>query len=292
MIPLTLPHGSGRSRPDVKIGATPGGKALKFQHRGAYDDVDSTPRRSAYLDEKGYDALNVFVEEYLNDPKGPEDTGLALDIYVFIKVTRVAFFDLDGTLTDPKLASAGRHTCLARNGPAGPAAGGTGMANRSADDREHAEAGGRAGGGGLRLYRQRYGETGLFENRVYDGIPELLQQLRDGDWRLMVATSKAEPYAIRIVEHFGLGGSSTASMARGRRVAHAQGRIAVLRAGGFARRTRRGDDRRPEIRRPGRWRQRIAHHRRAFGLWGRAELEEAGAARSSRRRARSRAFCP
>ncbi len=87
MIPLdaapTAPVDLG---PDVKIGATPGGKALKFQHRGAYDDVDSTYEAiTAYLDEKGYDALNVFVEEYLNDPKGPEDTGLALDIYVFIK---------------------------------------------------------------------------------------------------------------------------------------------------------------------------------------------------------------
>lgn len=87
MIPLeAAPAAPVDLGPDVKIGATPGGKALKFQHRGAYDDVDSTYEAiTAYLDEKGYDALNVFVEEYLNDPKGPEDTGLALDIYVFVK---------------------------------------------------------------------------------------------------------------------------------------------------------------------------------------------------------------
>lgn len=71
---------------DAKIGATPAGKAIKFQHRGAYDDVDSTYEAiTAYLDEKGYEAQNVFVEEYVNDPKGSDDSSLALDIYVFIK---------------------------------------------------------------------------------------------------------------------------------------------------------------------------------------------------------------
>lgn len=87
MIPIdAAPAGAVDLGPDAKIGSTPSGKAIKFQHRGAYDDVDSTYEAiTAYLDEKGYDAQNVFVEEYLNDPKGSDDTALAMDIYVFIK---------------------------------------------------------------------------------------------------------------------------------------------------------------------------------------------------------------
>ncbi len=87
MIPLeAAPAGTVDLGADTKLTQTPPGKALKFQHRGAYDDVDSTYEAiTAYLDEKGYDAQNVFVEEYVNDPKGPDDTGLMLDIYVLIK---------------------------------------------------------------------------------------------------------------------------------------------------------------------------------------------------------------
>ncbi len=87
MIPIeAAPTGAVDLPPDAKIGTNPGGKALKFQHRGAYDDIDSTYEAiTAYLDEKGLEARNVFVEEYLNEPKGADDTALALDIYVFIK---------------------------------------------------------------------------------------------------------------------------------------------------------------------------------------------------------------
>ena len=87
MLPLAeAPEGKTSLSADVKLGASPSGKALKFQHRGAYDDIDSTYEAiTAYLDEKGLEAQNIFVEEYLNDPKGADDTALAVDIYVFIK---------------------------------------------------------------------------------------------------------------------------------------------------------------------------------------------------------------
>jgi effector-binding domain-containing protein len=87
MIPLDAPVAAGADLgPDVKAGETPAGRAIKFQHRGAYDDVDSTYEAiTAFLDEKGYEAQNVFVEEYLNDPKGADDSALELAIYVFIK---------------------------------------------------------------------------------------------------------------------------------------------------------------------------------------------------------------
>ena len=53
-------------------------------------------------------------------------------------------------------------------------------------------------------YREYFAEKGLYENSVYDGIPELLQQLRDKGLHLAIATSKPEEYSIKIAEHFGL----------------------------------------------------------------------------------------
>ena len=54
-------------------------------------------------------------------------------------------------------------------------------------------------------YRADYTSRGWALNRVYDGIPELLADLRAAGVRLAVATSKNEPMAVRILEHFGLG---------------------------------------------------------------------------------------
>lgn len=56
----------------------------------------------------------------------------------------------------------------------------------------------------LSLYRERYSTVGLFENEVYDGIPECLKALNDSGHTLYVATSKPKGYAKRIVDHFGL----------------------------------------------------------------------------------------
>jgi effector-binding domain-containing protein len=71
---------------EISLAQSPSGKAIKFQHRGAYDDIDSTYEAiTAYLDEKGLEARNLFVEEYLNDPKDSTDMALQVDIYVFLK---------------------------------------------------------------------------------------------------------------------------------------------------------------------------------------------------------------
>lgn len=56
----------------------------------------------------------------------------------------------------------------------------------------------------VKIFRERYSKVGLFENRVYDGIPEMLERLKNGGKRLMVATSKPQVYAIRIFDRFGL----------------------------------------------------------------------------------------
>lgn len=53
-------------------------------------------------------------------------------------------------------------------------------------------------------YREYFRDRGIFENRLYKGIPEVLKALRDAGKTLVIATSKPEPFAKRIVEHFGL----------------------------------------------------------------------------------------
>lgn len=87
MIPLAAAPSAG-SVPagTAKLGTTPAGKAMKFEHRSAYDDIDSTYEAiTAYLDEKGIEAQTMFVEEYLTEPKTADDTSLQVDIYVFTK---------------------------------------------------------------------------------------------------------------------------------------------------------------------------------------------------------------
>ncbi|MHB8796278.1 MAG: HAD hydrolase-like protein [Candidatus Nanopelagicales bacterium] len=53
-------------------------------------------------------------------------------------------------------------------------------------------------------YRERYHSVGLYENAVYDGIPEVLDALAASSAALAVATSKPTYSATRILEHFGL----------------------------------------------------------------------------------------
>ena len=80
------PPGREQLSAAVKLGMSPGGKAMKFQHRAAYDDIDSTYEAiTAFLDEKGLEAKNLFVEEYLNEVKGADDNAMQIDIYVFLK---------------------------------------------------------------------------------------------------------------------------------------------------------------------------------------------------------------
>ena len=54
------------------------------------------------------------------------------------------------------------------------------------------------------LYRERYAETGLFENQVYAGIRECLDELLGAAESIQIATSKPTVFSRRIVEHFGL----------------------------------------------------------------------------------------
>ena len=122
-------------------------------------------------------------------------------------------FDLDGTLTEsgPGIISSVRHALATMGIPAlddaqlrrfiGPP-----LLDSFQDvcgmDRAQAVV-------AIAAYREHYATDGQFENAVYDGIPELLNALRDAGRTLAVATSKAEVFASSILDHFELTGYFT-----------------------------------------------------------------------------------
>jgi len=123
--------------------------------------------------------------------------------------TWTLFFDLDGTLTDPR---EGITRCIqygleqiGRPFPPqeelvkyiGPPLRWTFPDLLGTDEAELVDA-------AIRHYRHRYADVGLFENVVYEGIPELLSALHDDGFTLYVVTAKPTIYADRIVRHFGL----------------------------------------------------------------------------------------
>ena len=56
----------------------------------------------------------------------------------------------------------------------------------------------------VRLYREYYGETGLFENELIPGTVEFLTELKRRGKRVCLATSKPEKFSVRILEKFGV----------------------------------------------------------------------------------------
>ena len=53
-------------------------------------------------------------------------------------------------------------------------------------------------------YRERFSTIGLFENKVYPGIPELLAELKERGIKIAVATGKPTVFSQQILEHFEL----------------------------------------------------------------------------------------
>jgi len=56
------------------------------------------------------------------------------------------------------------------------------------------------------LYRERFGETGMYENALFSEVEEALGEIRAGGFRMFIASSKPLVYVKKIVEHFGLAG--------------------------------------------------------------------------------------
>src|SRR6185503_18182717 len=78
--PKDIPKG------DMAVGKSPGGKALKFVHRGSYDAMDNTYEAiTNYLDDKKLEAQDVFIEEYMTDPLKTQEDKLVINVYVPLK---------------------------------------------------------------------------------------------------------------------------------------------------------------------------------------------------------------
>jgi phosphoglycolate phosphatase len=60
--------------------------------------------------------------------------------------------------------------------------------------------------GVIAAYRDFYGREGMFDTSVYPGIPAVLAGLRAAGVTMAVATSKAEHYAVPVLEHLGIAG--------------------------------------------------------------------------------------
>jgi phosphoglycolate phosphatase len=58
----------------------------------------------------------------------------------------------------------------------------------------------------VEFYRRYYSDTGIYENAVYPGIPELLRELSGQGRELLLATVKPTVFAGRVLERFGLRG--------------------------------------------------------------------------------------
>lgn len=117
-------------------------------------------------------------------------------------------FDLDGTLTDPKegitkCVQYALEACgIVENdldkltpfiGP--PLV--DGFMNFYGFDREKALF-------AVEKYRERFRDIGIFENRVYDGVAEMLKTLKQAGKKIALATSKPHIFADRILERFEL----------------------------------------------------------------------------------------
>ncbi len=121
---------------------------------------------------------------------------------------RAALFDLDGTLTDPKLGITRsiQHALRKRGRPVPHADQLESLIGPPLEQsfREHFGMSPGDARQAVGDYREYFAEKGLFENAVYPGIAELLAALRGRQLRLAVATSKPTVFAERILTHFGL----------------------------------------------------------------------------------------
>jgi effector-binding domain-containing protein len=77
--PKDLPRG------DIAAGQSPEGRALKFVHRGSYEDMDNTYEAiTNYLDEKRLESKNVLIEQYVTDPATADEKNLVVNIFVLV----------------------------------------------------------------------------------------------------------------------------------------------------------------------------------------------------------------
>ncbi len=119
---------------------------------------------------------------------------------------KIAIFDLDGTITDsgPGIINSIRYALEKYGLPVpeekvlrtfiGPPLKEQFQAVCGLNEEESARM--------VDAYREYYTEKGIFENSVYSGVPEMLEQMKEAGVRILMATAKPEKFAKRIAEHF------------------------------------------------------------------------------------------
>ena len=117
-------------------------------------------------------------------------------------------FDLDGTLTDPKrgLTSAFEYGLKKQNIDFGTKESLTkfiGPPLRESFKEEYSLTD-EVADAALRMFREYFGVYGWWDNELYDGIKELLADLRRAGKKIVLATSKPEIYSSRILKLFGI----------------------------------------------------------------------------------------
>ncbi|BBH22054.1 hypothetical protein Back11_33990 [Paenibacillus baekrokdamisoli] len=117
-------------------------------------------------------------------------------------------FDLDGTLTNPKLGitksvqyGLSKYNIMEENLDnlepfIGPPLAHSFMEFYSFSESEAKNA--------VEYYREYFATKGIYENELYDGIIELLENLVSQQCVLMVATSKPTIFAEKILDYFGI----------------------------------------------------------------------------------------
>ncbi|MFC7371978.1 HAD family hydrolase [Fictibacillus iocasae] len=119
---------------------------------------------------------------------------------------KILLFDLDGTLSDPKvgITKSVQYALEKMNmveadldkldvfiGPPLQAS----FAEHYQFDEETTQT-------AILWYRERFNDKGMYENEMYQGIPELLQSLKEQGSTLVVATSKPTVFAEQILTYF------------------------------------------------------------------------------------------
>jgi effector-binding domain-containing protein len=70
----------------ISVAKSPDGKALKFVHRGSYENMDNTYEAiTNHLDDKKLEAKDTFIEEYITDPLKTREDKLVINVYVPLK---------------------------------------------------------------------------------------------------------------------------------------------------------------------------------------------------------------
>ncbi len=125
-----------------------------------------------------------------------------------MKNYKYILFDLDGTLTDPKegitksVAYALRHFGIEVEDLdtlckfIGPPLKDSFMEYYGFSEEDAYLA--------VKKYREYFEPYGMFQNKVYDGVEKLLKELKACGKEMVLATSKPEVYAQKILEHFHL----------------------------------------------------------------------------------------